>query len=383
MRRVVPLLLSAAALAACSPSMATDPTLTPGAASLDASAGGGTPGAVYTQTNAAAGNALLVFLRTPSGGLVAGPSLPTGGAGTGSGLGSQGSVTLSESGEYLYVVNAGSDQLSAFRLRGTSPELIATVSSGGDQPVSVTEHAGLVYVVNGGAANNIAGFRLTSSGGGRTLVAIPGGTQPLSAAGAGPAQIQFTSRGDALIVTEKNTNRILSFPVGANGAAAPAVVTPSSGQTPFGFTFAGRGDVLVVTEAFGGAPNGSAVSSYRVDAGGQLTLVTGSLATGQTAACWFSAAKDGRDAFAANTGSANITSVKVEANGALTLRTDGSDAATGLTPIDNAVSNNGQYLFQLAAGAHEVDAYRVGASGALTSIATVAIPAGTVGLAAK
>jgi 6-phosphogluconolactonase (cycloisomerase 2 family) len=382
MRRVVPFLLSAAAVAACSPNMATDPgPLASGGAARSLGASNGTPGAVYTQSNAAAGNSLLVYDRGPDGTLTPGAVIATGGRGAGSGLGSQGSVTLSEDGEFLLVVNAGSDEVSLFRLRGTSPELLATVPSGGDQPISVTEHAGIVYVVNGGAGNNIAGFRIATTGASRTLVAIPGATRPLSAPNAGPAQIQFTPRGDAVLVTEKNTNRILSYAVDASGAAAAPVITSSPGHTPFGFAFAGN--TLVVTEAQGGAPNGSTLSSYAVGANGALSLVTASLHSGQSSACWFSASKDGNNAFAANTGSSTITTVTVAPDGALALRTDGNDAATGATAIDNAVSRNGRFLYQLTSGAHEVDAYLIGSDGALTAVEVQGVPVGVVGLAVK
>jgi 6-phosphogluconolactonase (cycloisomerase 2 family) len=382
MRRVVPFLLSAATVAACSPNMATDPGPLASGAARSLGAPNGTPGAVYTQSNAAAGNALLVYDRGPDGTLTPGAVIPTGGLGAGGGLGSEGSVTLSENGEFLLVVNAGSDELSLFRLRGTAPELLATVPSGGDRPISVTEHAGIVYVVNGGAGNDIAGFRITTTGGSdATLVAIPGATRPLSAPDAGPAQIQFTPRGDAVVVTEKNTNRILSFAVDAGGAAAAPTITASPGQTPFGFAFAGN--TLVVTEAQGGAPNGSTISSYAVGANGALTLVTPSLHTGESSACWFAAAKDGRAAFAANTGSSTITTVAVAPTGAVTLRTDGSDAATGTTAIDNAVSRNGRFLYQLTSGAHEVDAFLIGNDGALTEVGVQGVPAGVVGLAVK
>src|SRR6266540_728306 len=69
-------------------------TLAPGAA-----AAGGRGGAVFTESNQASGNAILMWNRATDGSLTPAPSLPTGGLGTGAGLGSQGAVTLSPDGE--------------------------------------------------------------------------------------------------------------------------------------------------------------------------------------------------------------------------------------------------------------------------------------------
>jgi 6-phosphogluconolactonase len=83
-------------------------------------------------------------------------SFPTGGAGTGGGLGNQGSLAFD--GEFLYAVNAGSNDLSVLRVDADGLVLIDTIASGGIMPVSVTAHRGLVYVLNAGSDNLRAGW---------------------------------------------------------------------------------------------------------------------------------------------------------------------------------------------------------------------------------
>src|SRR5688500_386307 len=85
--------------------------LTPSAAFAD-----GNRNAVYTITNAASGNAVLTFRRSPTGVLMPAGTFPTGGTGTGSGLGSGHSLVVSDNGRELVVVNAGSNSISAFRV---------------------------------------------------------------------------------------------------------------------------------------------------------------------------------------------------------------------------------------------------------------------------
>src|SRR5438552_11882839 len=72
--------------------------------------------AVYTMTNSASGNDVLVFHRAANGALTAAGAFSTGGLGTGdpTGLGSGHSLLVSGDGRLLVVVNGGSDSMSAF-----------------------------------------------------------------------------------------------------------------------------------------------------------------------------------------------------------------------------------------------------------------------------
>lgn len=88
-----------------------------------------------------------------------------------------------------------------------------------------------------------------------------------------------------LIVTEKATNVITTFPVSLDGTLGNAIATASQGMTPFGFDFAADGS-LVVSEAFGGADKASVASSYQVNPNATLAVISSSVPSGQSAACW-------------------------------------------------------------------------------------------------
>ena len=77
-------------------------------------------GAVYTMTNAAAGNSVVAFRRGSDGTLEPAGAFSTGGQGTGAGLGSQGALILSPDSQWLFAVNAGSNSLSSFAVRRRS-----------------------------------------------------------------------------------------------------------------------------------------------------------------------------------------------------------------------------------------------------------------------
>ena len=153
-------------------------------------------------------------------------------------------------------------------------------------------------------------------------------------------------------------------------------------MTPFGFAFAKRHD-LIVSEAFGGAPGASAVSSYNVD-NGTFDVISPSVGTTQTAACWVVVSDNGKYAYIANAGSGSISSYRIEKDGVISLL----EAQAGLTgegssPIDMAFSNNGKFLYALGAASDTISIFQVREDGSLESLGSVSVPAGAVGLAAR
>lgn len=338
-------------------------------------------GKVFTSTNSPAGNELLVYGRAADGSLQLLGRESTQGLGTGSGLGSQGAVTLSGDGGHLFVVNAGSNSVSTFALEGHRLSLVSVVDSGGLQPVSVAEAEGTVYVLNAGGSGNVAGFR--NRGG--TLQPLPDGVRALSAAG-GTAPAQVGIGRDVLVVTERATNRLLTWRLAADGSAIQRVVTPSAGITPFGFAIDVR-DHLVVSEAFGGAAGASTASSYTFSPRGGAVprLASASVPTLQTAACWVAITPNGRWAFTGNAGHSSISSYRIDTDGRITLR----QAAAGITGpnagvTDLAVSRDGHALYALAPRGAQIASFGVAVDGTLQQQGSATgVPGTPSGLAAN
>jgi 6-phosphogluconolactonase len=340
-------------------------------------------GAVYTASNAANANAVLIFDRSFDGRLRGAGSVATGGKGSGAGLGNQGGVVLSDDERWLLVANAGSADVSVFQVLRRGLRLVSRTPSGGVKPISVTIHKRLVYVLNAGS-DSITGFRLSRHG---TLEPIAGSTRALSGTGVDPAQIAFSPSGDLLVVTEKAVNQIVTYQVDEHGMPGDAQAQPSAGQTPFGFAF-GRREQLFVSEAFGGAADQSAISSYEVDDDdGVLHTVSPSVGTTETAACWVVVTPDGRFVYTTNTGSGSITGYEADFDGTLTiLNADGRTGVTGngSTPIDLALSRGGHFLYDLNSGTHTIGAFFVTHTGALIRLTfTGGLPASANGLAAR
>jgi 6-phosphogluconolactonase (cycloisomerase 2 family) len=312
---------------------------------------------------------------------------PTGGTGTGDGLGNQGAVVLSAEGKWLIVCNAGSDELSVFSVDGQNLMLSDKVNSQGQRPVSVTLHRNLVYVLNAGGAeggsDNVAGFLFVCG----RLYPLAGSLHPLSGPNTGPAQIGFTQDGRHLVVTEKATALIDVFALGDCGEVASHQMFLSPDPPPFGFA-AGKHDRIYVSQANGGDanPGASSVSSYLVTDEGGLETITDSVATHQTAACWVVLSPDQRFAYTANTPNDSISSLAVRRDGQLELRqSQAALTGSGSGPVDMAFSRGARFLYSLNAGNGTVGAFRQNSgNGALHPLGGASgLPAGCNGLAAQ
>lgn len=335
---------------------------------------------VYILSNEVSGNAVLEYKRGADGILVFHTSYISGGTGTGGGLGNQGAVIYTQDESALLAVNAGSNSISSFKVNGNGIQLKSTVASGGMRPVSIAQHNDMVYVLNAGGNGNISGFRL---GNNKKLIPIANSTRPLSSTASGAAQISFVRDGKVLVITEKATNKIITYTVNEYGIPGVMHSIISSSTTPFGFAPANNGNVFV-SEAVGGAPGASVLSSYQISNNGAIALINGSVGAGQSAACWVVITNNGKYAYTTNTASNNLSNFNVNTNtGSISVNT--AIAATSqMGPIDADLSSNSKYLYVLNAGSNSISAYAVANNGALTNIQTVTgLPAGANGLAAR
>ncbi len=334
----------------------------------------GWDGQVYTITNEASGNRIAVFDRTADGALSPAGFVASGGNGTGTALGSQGAVILSQGSRWLFAVNAGSDSISSFRVTGHGLDLVDTVASGGDLPVSLTVHDDLLYVLNAGTSPNVTGFRISPHG---ALSQIAGSTQPTTSSTS--VQIGFSPDGHVLVVAGKFSNTLDSYVVDRHGVAGLPQTFPSNAAVPYGFAFDNRGH-LIVSEASG------FVTPYDVSRNGTITPISAAVATNQNAACWVVVTKNGKYTYTTNAGSQSITGFAIRHSGTLQiLNSDGITATTGTGthPVDMALSNNSHFLY-VNNGNGSIGAFTVHADGSLSALAGVSgLPSSTTGLASK
>lgn len=365
-------------------------------------------GAVFSMTNAAEGNEVVAYQRDDSGALKFFGNFATGGLGRvvrippnyapGDALGTQFPMILSRNNRFLFVVNAGSDEISSFRVDHNGLTLIDIVNSGGDFPASLALNRGKLYVLNAGGEANITGFDVSPSG---TMTPIANSTRDLNVGGesppfflVSPAQVSFDPRGDMLIVTIKGSNEIRVFPLDDNDLPAQTpTINFSQGNTPFGFTYDRRGR-LVMTEAFGinpvGTANSGAVSTYEINDDGTLDVISSSVENFQTATCWIvTGSRSARQyAYATNNVSGTISGYSYNRNGSINLLDPNGTSAIqdpASAPLDLGYSRNGRYMYVANAGSGTITAYRIDRSsgdiGLIQEIGGLPVNDGAVGLA--
>jgi 6-phosphogluconolactonase len=330
----------------------------------------GSTGAVFVMTNAAGQNAVIVYTRGADGSLQEGQTFRTGGRGSGGAtdpLASQGSLTLSQDHTLLFAVNAGSGDISVFRIQGTGLALVERVPCGGSEPVAVTQHGSLVYVLNAGGASSVVGFHLNQAG---ELKRIPAALSYLSAGNSGAASLTFSPDGSWLLVTEKITGNIDAFQVQTDGALSSIVSSPSAGPGLFGVLFAPNGTALATETGPAGGTNASAISSYAVQSNGSLSTVSASVPTLAAATCWHVVTPDGRFVYTSNAGSATISGFSIGSAGTLTALSGtvvGTNPA-GSTNLDLALSSDGKFLYTLNSGTGTVSIFGVNQDGTLSTL---------------
>jgi 6-phosphogluconolactonase (cycloisomerase 2 family) len=339
-------------------------------------------GAVYIMSNSPSGNQILVYNRAADGSLAYAGSFATGGSGSGVGttvppdpLGSQNSVLLSPDGQWLFAVNAGSNEVSSFKVMPGSLSLADKVSSGGSYPVSLTYSEGLLYVLNAAGDGSISGFKVQNNG---RLKALKGSTRSLHAAtpamGAqpqileSPAEVGFSPDGNFLVITDKGgvsgVGKIDVFKVNKGLPSGSYMTTQTAGAVPFDFTFDRYGHLVAVDASTG------SVTSYTINHNGSLSVNSVAF-TGQAATCWVTSR--GGNIYTDNTGSGTLSGFTPSHAGGLTPVTASSivgTAGAGTLPLDIGMSRNGQFVYSLETGAGMIGIFQLNADGTLTSLGT-------------
>lgn len=360
------------------------------------------PAALYTETNDATMNELVVFKRKANGAVRFRTTVPTGGLGGRQPqpgcdppggcpfLDADTEVIKSPKGRLLFAVNAGSDTISSFKVRlNGSVKLSQQIASGGAFPNSLAMHGNVLYALNSNSAN-IAGFRFNAAG---KMTPIAGSVQALSHEAAPLSrQIGFDNTGSYLVVSHLTDGVFDTFPV-KNGVAGPGSAQPSASPQPFSFSFDPINNFMVATEVVNDRDlaQSSNVSSYSLTNTGYTPGATGGLQRISTvptqgyAACWTEFSKNGKQLFVVNTGGpaptgSSVASFALSSTGQLTFEsvtpTDGE-----FTLTDEYLSPNGKFLYVVSplfnnpftmpaplTNGSKIVTYAVGAAGKLTRV---------------
>lgn len=328
----------------------------------------GEVGAAFAMTNEAADNKVIAFSRDSAGKLTKSGSFSTGGHGIGVDFDAQGGLMLSKDNKYLYGVSPGDDKITVFKVNRSCLERQQVIYAG-DQPLAITMHGDLLYVLDGSVASTgIFGFHVGNNG---MLEPIGNSTIATSTPIGVPGGLSFSPDGRSIVVANKVGSILDSYSVGHDGVATlvDSAVDSSSGMRPFSLTFRSDGTLYVVESGLGKLMN-AGVSTYSLNTGsGALTIKSNSVKNHQTDGCWIVFNGNEEYVYTANFVSGSISSYKANNDGTVTLLNGAAGQSGKMSqPVDLGVSKDGKMLFNLLRGTGAIAAWNIENDGSLTTI---------------
>jgi len=352
---------------------------------------------VYVMDNNPNGNSLVYFNRRTHGRLAAPRFFYGGGQGAGDNakvdpLGSQNSLLMDRKKNVIYMVNAGSDNISVYLLsRRGVPRLAQTIYSGGDFPVSLASDGKLLYVLNSGSDGAINGYTINQVG---LLTQHPNSLRILGTGQDGPpvgdarnlapGDISFDTLARRLIITfgagtELEEGKLFSFLLDDDGLPSESPnTTVSQGRLPFSLAHTRHG-IALVADALGpdagkpGSGIGGGLSSYSYSETNLLSPID-TVANGTIETCWIRTSHIGDTVYTTSTGSGAIGSYSVSRTGKITLLNNRLTADLE-SPTDFALTKNDRFMYVIESAAGRVRAFRILADGSLRDLgATRGLP---------
>lgn len=296
---------------------------------------------------------------------------------------SQDSVKVA--GSHLFVVNAGSNTVSMFKINPNDPTSLRMVGnpvcSGGEFPVSiaVSEAKNMVCVLNGGAKNGVSCYKPDPQLGLKVIngtirsLNLPQTTPPSGPAGS-VSDILFSQDGTKLFASVKGVpptpGFLAAWDIAADGTLSaefePSTPAPG-GLLPFSATLVNGQNALLVTDP------GAGFSVYDLNTlnVANKTPANSSIVTvdGQKAICWSNFSPKTGNYYLTDIGTSIVTEASVDANlqGAVVKQ---YPLTANSSTIDNAIASlpANDFLYVLSASTKSIDVLALNAPGAAAQV---------------
>ena len=242
-----------------------------GGASADEGAG-----AIFALTNATTGNAVVAYHRAADGSLEPAGPYPTGGLGTGAGLGSQNAVIVTQvafsyDGDTVIVTERATNMISTFAVEDDQLDGPFFTPSAGPTPFGfAVGQRNTVLVSEAGAGGGASTYRVTGDGVTAVSSAIMTGQRAACWAA-------VTPDGRFGYVTNAGTGNISGFAIATDGSASLLDVdgvTAVTGGNPTDVAMSHDGRYLYARVA-----NLSAIAVFRINSDGSLRALPSLIGT--------------------------------------------------------------------------------------------------------
>jgi len=264
---------------------------------------------------------------------------------------------------YAFAINLSGNTISQYSLLasgGLAADAQATVATG-KSPSSITVDPGHqnVYVTNQ-ADNTVEQFSI-GSGGGLTMA----GTVATQYE---PSAVAITPNGKYAYVANSGTTTVSLYAVGGSGNLAPqATPTVTVGTGPSGVAIDPTSSFAYVLN------NGSqTISQFAIGASGGLTAIAGAVGTG-TNPLSITVSPNGKFLYVVNDSASDhsISQFGISSNGSLVALSP-AKISVGTTPTTIVIDSTGNNAY-IVDTAGVVWQYGIGASGALSQVASVSV----------
>ncbi|HWZ41983.1 MAG TPA: beta-propeller fold lactonase family protein [Candidatus Saccharimonadales bacterium] len=337
---------------------------------------GATQSFVYTMANPTGPNSILAFQRDPqTGGLSFVASYATGGTGLKQVVGTTQSSIVTN-GAFLYAVNAGSNDISAFAIStdGSLHLLGSPVRSGGTSPGTLTLHGQLLYVGNEGTTQepaNYSGFTVGADG---SLAPLEGSTVTLNV-GDGITNVLFDDSGSHFVGVRLGGTAIDTFTVSSGGKlVSRSTLGPLPG--PFGAIFnpVNKSELIATLAHLHGA------GTFFLSGDNTLALVATAVDAPSKDPCWTAVTPDGSFLWTSNFQPSSLSLFSISAAGQIEFLSEHETATFGNTSSDIAMDASNRFIYQLLpfptsdVHIHVMAITGNTSDGGLSDVATVSIP---------
>lgn len=194
-----------------------------------------------------------------------------------------GALAIAPNTKYVYVGNSGTDKVTAFTIEASGALTLIPQSAGATNPVSVngadpsaiaiTQNGQFLYVANSGS-NDITAFSIGATGLLSLIAPSGANTNPIKTSVTAPKGMAISPNGSFLYVANSSTHNVTVFQIGTNGLLT--LVPPAGGTTnpiPTGGTTPNSIMISLDGRFLYSANGGGTISAFTIGSDRLLTLV--------------------------------------------------------------------------------------------------------------
>ena len=274
-------------------------------------------------------------------------------------------VTVTPRGQFLYVANSVSKDVSAFTVNtnnGTPTPIMGSPFTAGMTPSALaTDPLGkFLYVANKGSGD-VSAFKINGTTGALTVV-----TGSPFASGRSPAALMVDPSGKFLYVANSGSDDVSAYKINStDGVLNEISGSPfTAGTAPAALAVSPSGKFVYVAN---NASND--VSGYDLNATtGGLTAITGSGFPAGTKPSAITVDPNTKFVYVANSGSNNVSEYHINLTTGALNHVAGSPVMAGTAPAALTVDPSGKFVFVSNMNSNDISSFSLGSTGALTPL---------------